>query len=69
MEKCLDADANVRCTKPFLVKRGVCYNIEWATDGTLTHTTVEVRDSGSGEIVYYRDTNGEWRPEKGEVSL
>jgi hypothetical protein len=29
---------------------------------------VEVKDAGSGEMVYYRDTNGEWTPEKGEVS-
>lgn len=45
-----------------------CYNIEWSTEGTISHTTVEVKDAGSGEMVYYRDTNGEWTPEKGEVS-
>jgi hypothetical protein len=68
VEKCIDADGNQRCTTPFLVKQGTCYNIEWSTEGTLSHTTVEVRDAGSNEIVYYRDTNGEWTPEKGEVS-
>ncbi|KAF2437089.1 hypothetical protein EJ08DRAFT_667119 [Tothia fuscella] len=67
VEKCLDADKNVRCTKPFLVAKDECYNIEWKTEGTLSHTTVEVRDAGSGDIVYYRDTNGEWEPEKGEL--
>lgn len=30
---------------------------------------MEVRDAGSDELVFYRDTNGEWTPEKGEVSL
>ena len=34
----------------------------------MSHTTAEVRDAGSNEIVYYRDTDGQWTPEKGEVS-
>ncbi|KAK2593758.1 hypothetical protein QQS21_008519 [Conoideocrella luteorostrata] len=67
VEKCMDSDGNVRCTKPFLVSKGGCYKLEWSTDGALSHTTVEVRDAGSGEMVYYRDTNGEWKPEKGEL--
>ncbi len=67
VEKCIDADGNQRCSKPFLVTESTCYKIEWSTEGTLSHTTVEVRDAGSGEMVYYRDTNGEWTPEKGEV--
>jgi hypothetical protein len=69
VEKCVDSDGNQRCSKPFLVSKSTCYNIEWSTEGALSHTTVEVRDAGSDEIVYYRDTNGEWTPEKGEVSL
>jgi len=28
---------------------------------------VEVRDAGSAEIVYYRDTDGEWTAEKNEL--
>lgn len=67
VEKCIDASGNQRCTKPFLVAKSTCYNIEWSTDGALSHTTVEVRDAGSDEIVFYRDTNGEWTPEKGEL--
>ncbi|KAG5933278.1 hypothetical protein E4U53_001050 [Claviceps sorghi] len=67
VEKCLDRDGNVRCTKPFPVAKDGCYKLEWSTDGALSHTTVEVRDIGSGELVYYRDTNGEWRPEKREL--
>lgn len=67
VEKCIDADGNQRCSKPFLVSKGTCYNLEWSTEGTLSHTTVEVRDSGSGEMVYYRDTNGEWTAEKNEL--
>ncbi|KAG5982156.1 hypothetical protein E4U55_002226 [Claviceps digitariae] len=67
VEKCLDSDGNVRCTKPFPVAKNSCYRLEWSTDGTLSHTTVEVRDAGSGELVYYRDTNGEWKPEKSEL--
>ncbi|KAG8848854.1 hypothetical protein FRB96_000986 [Tulasnella sp. 330] len=67
VEECIDKDANQRCTKPFLVSKDTCYQLEWKTDGTLTHTTAEVRDAGSDEIVYYRDTNGEWTPEKGEL--
>lgn len=67
VEKCIDSEGNQRCTKPFLVTKSTCYNIEWSTEGTLSHTTVEVRDAGSSEIVYYRDTNGEWTPEKGEL--
>ncbi|KAI0125477.1 hypothetical protein BJ170DRAFT_631284 [Xylariales sp. AK1849] len=67
VEKCLDGDGNTRCSKPFLVTKSSCYNIEWSTEGTLTHTTVEVRDAGSDELVYYRDTNGDWTPEKGEL--
>merc|ERR1712098_1005016 len=43
------------------------YNIEWSTEGTISHTTVEVKDAASGEMVYYRDTNGDWTPEKGEL--
>ena len=69
VEKCIDSDGNQRCSKPFLVEKATCYNIEWSTEGTLSHTTVEVKDAGSGEMVYYRDTNGEWTPDKGEVSL
>ncbi|TQS31863.1 hypothetical protein Golomagni_07843, partial [Golovinomyces magnicellulatus] len=34
VEKCLDSDGNVRCSKPFLVTKGNCYNLEWTTDGT-----------------------------------
>jgi hypothetical protein len=68
VEKCLDEDGNQRCTKPFLVKKSTCYEIKWSTDGALSHTTAEVRDAGSNEIVYYRDTDGKWTPEKGEVS-
>ena len=67
VEKCIDSDGNKRCSTPFLVQSDVCYNIEWSTNGTFAHTTVEVRDAGSDEMVYYRDTNGEWTPEKGEV--
>ncbi|ORY66090.1 uncharacterized protein BCR38DRAFT_338777 [Pseudomassariella vexata] len=67
VEKCLDSDGNMRCSKPFMVSKSTCYNVEWRTEGTLTHTTVEVRDAGSNEIVYYRDTNGQWTPEKGEL--
>lgn len=68
VEKCIDSDGNQRCTKPFLVTKSTCYEIEWSTEGKLSHTTVEVRDAGSDELVYYRDTNGQWTPEKGEVS-
>ncbi|KAH8895408.1 hypothetical protein GQ53DRAFT_744058 [Thozetella sp. PMI_491] len=67
VEKCVDADGNKRCTKPFLVTKSTCYKIEWKTDGALTHTTAEVRDAGSYELVYYRDTDGEWTPKKGEL--
>merc|ERR1711939_19937 len=56
-----------RCTKPFLVSKSTCYNIEWSTECTISHTTVEVKDAASGEMVYYRDTNGDWTPEKGEL--
>lgn len=68
VEKCVDSDGNVRCSKPFLVTKSTCYDIKWSTEGVLSHTTAEVRDAGSGELVYYRDTDGEWTPEKGEVS-
>ncbi|WPH03989.1 Hypothetical protein R9X50_00687300 [Acrodontium crateriforme] len=67
VEKCLDTDGNIRCTKPFLVEKDACYSISWSTDGALSHTTVEVRDAGSAEMVYYRDTNGDWTPEKNEL--
>ena len=67
VEKCLDTDGNQRCTAPFLVKSDQCYKLEWSSEGVLSHTTVEVRDAGSNEIVYYRDTNGDWKPEKGEL--
>jgi hypothetical protein len=53
VEKCVDDDGNQRCSKPFLVEKATCYNIEWSTEGTLSHTTVEVKDAGSGEMVYY----------------
>lgn len=67
VESCLDDDGNVRCSKPFLVTKSTCYTLKWRTDGAISHTTVEVRDAGSNEIVYYRDTDGEWTPEKGEL--
>ncbi|CAN8098116.1 unnamed protein product [Discula destructiva] len=67
VEKCVDSDGNQRCSKPFLVSKSTCYNIEWSTEGALSHTTVEVRDAGSDEIVFYRDTNGQWNAEKGEL--
>jgi len=65
--KCLDDEGHSRCTKPFLVSSSKCYNFEWSTEGLVSHTTVEVRDAGSDEIVFYRDTNGEWEPSKGEL--
>jgi hypothetical protein len=67
VEKCIDSDGNQRCSKPFLVTKSTCYNIEWGTEGVISHTTAEVRDAGSGDLVYYRDTNGDWTPEKGEL--
>ncbi|KAI1254223.1 hypothetical protein MGN70_004619 [Eutypa lata] len=68
VEECKDSDGNTRCTKPFLVTKSTCYNIEWKTEGVVSHTTAEVRDAGSDELVYYRDTDGEWTAKKGEVS-
>ncbi|KUJ19530.1 uncharacterized protein LY89DRAFT_683351 [Mollisia scopiformis] len=67
LETCLDKDGNQRCTSPFLVTKSTCYKISWTTEGAVSHTTVEVRDAGSDELVYYRDTDGEWTPEKGEL--
>lgn len=67
VEKCIDGDGNQRCSAPFLVTKSTCYEIEWKTEGTLTHTTAEVRDVKSDEVVFYRDTNGHWTPEKTEV--
>jgi hypothetical protein len=68
VQKCIDEDGNQRCSKPFLVHKATCYQVEWSSEGALSHTTLEVRDAGSNELVFYRDTNGEWTPEKGEVS-
>jgi hypothetical protein len=67
--KCIDDNKDVRCTKPFLVTKSTCYEVKWSTDGALSHTTAEFRDAASNEIVYYRDTDGQWTPEKGEVSF
>jgi hypothetical protein len=67
VESCLDKDGNVRCTKPFPVTKSTCYKIEWSSSGALSHTTAEFRDAGSKEIVYYRDTNGEYIAEKNEL--
>lgn len=67
VEKCIDKEGNHRCSKPFPVTKSTCYEIKWTTDGKISHTTAEVRDAGSNEIVFYRDTNGEWTPEKNEV--
>ncbi|VUC29343.1 unnamed protein product [Clonostachys rosea] len=67
VEKCIDADGNRRCTDPFLVTKSTCYHFKWSTEGTFSHTTAEVRDAGSNEIVHYSDTDGDWKPEKGEV--
>ncbi|KAI0135822.1 hypothetical protein F4814DRAFT_37978 [Daldinia grandis] len=67
VEKCKDPEGNTRCSKPFLVSKSTCYQLEWRTEGALTHTTAEIRDIKSGELVFYRDTNGDWTPEKGEL--
>ncbi|GMK58682.1 hypothetical protein CspeluHIS016_0601240 [Cutaneotrichosporon spelunceum] len=67
VESCVDDDGNVRCTKPFLVKKSTCYDLKWSTEGKISHTTAEVRDAGSGELVFYRDTDGEWTPHKSEL--
>ncbi|WVQ72891.1 hypothetical protein IAR50_002452 [Cryptococcus sp. DSM 104548] len=67
VEKCVDADGNQRCSKPFPVTKSTCYEIKWTTDGKISHTTAEVRDAGSDEIVFYRDTDGEWTSEKNEL--
>lgn len=69
VEECKDSDGNTRCSKPFLVSKSTCYRVEWKTDGAISHTTAEVRDAGSDELVFYRDTNGDWTAEKGEVRL
>lgn len=65
VEKCIDDDANQRCSKPFLVAESTCYNIEWSTEGAVSHTTVEVKDAGSGEMVSH---GGESRCRCGEES-
>ncbi|WVN86264.1 uncharacterized protein L203_101426 [Cryptococcus depauperatus CBS 7841] len=67
VEKCIDGDGNQRCTKPFAVTKSTCYEIKWSTEGKISHTTAEVRDAGSDEIVYYRDTDGQWTSEKNEL--
>ncbi|ODN95875.1 hypothetical protein L198_04494 [Cryptococcus wingfieldii CBS 7118] len=67
VEKCIDADGNQRCSKPFPVTKSTCYEIKWTTDGKISHTTAEVRDAGSDEIIFYRDTDGEWTSEKNEL--
>ncbi|KAI0883145.1 uncharacterized protein GGS22DRAFT_36506 [Annulohypoxylon maeteangense] len=66
-ETCKDASGAARCTPPFIVTKLTCYRLEWKTEGALTHTTAEVRDAGSGELVFYRDTDGKWTPELGEL--
>ncbi|KAK9897759.1 hypothetical protein P389DRAFT_169778 [Cystobasidium minutum MCA 4210] len=66
-KKCVDEDLNQHCTRPILVHKSTCYTIEWSTEGALSHTTAEFRDAKSNEIVYYRDTNGDWTPEKTEL--
>jgi hypothetical protein len=68
VEKCLDDEGNQRCSKPFMVTKSTCYQISWSTDGAFSHTTAELRDAGSNEIVFYRDTDGQWTPDKSEVS-
>lgn len=67
VEKCIDADGNQRCTKPFPVVKNHCYNVKWSTEGTFSHTTAEIKDAGSQEMVFYRDTDGEWTPKKSEL--
>ncbi|KAI5859420.1 hypothetical protein GGS23DRAFT_600345 [Durotheca rogersii] len=72
VERCVDAEGRTRCSAPFAVAGPAaggpaCYDFAWHTEGPLTHTTAEVRDAASGALVFYRDTDGEWRPEKGEL--
>ncbi|KAI2466545.1 hypothetical protein F4781DRAFT_351411 [Annulohypoxylon bovei var. microspora] len=67
VERCKDADGQSRCSAPFIVVKSTCYRFEWKTEGALTHTTAEVRDAGSGELVFYRDTDGKWTPDLGEL--
>ncbi|KAI1430632.1 hypothetical protein GGR50DRAFT_181923 [Xylaria sp. CBS 124048] len=67
VETCKDAAGNIRCSTPFPVKASTCYAIHWHTEGALTHTTAEVRDVASGELVFYRDTDGQWDPDKAEL--
>ncbi|KAI2629231.1 hypothetical protein GGS26DRAFT_598933 [Hypomontagnella submonticulosa] len=66
VNKCADNDGNRRCTKPFVLEKSTCYYLEWDTPGAIKHTNIEVRDSGSDELVYHRNTNGKWTPEKTE---
>ena len=61
--QCIDQDDN----QPFRVAKSNCYETEWSTKCTSTHTTAKVRDAISAEILYHSDTNGQWRPEKTEV--
>lgn len=68
VEKCIDKEGNHRCSKPFAVTKSTCYEIKWSTNGKISHTTAEVRDAGSNELVFYRDTDGEWTPDKNEVN-
>ncbi|KAI0402006.1 hypothetical protein F4802DRAFT_392956 [Xylaria palmicola] len=67
VEKCVDITGERRCTPPFPVRKSACYRLAWGTEGALTHTTAEVRDVASGELVYYRDTDGDWTPDKAEL--
>ncbi|CAD6573729.1 MAG: hypothetical protein CYPHOPRED_005208 [Cyphobasidiales sp. Tagirdzhanova-0007] len=64
---CVDENLNQHCTAPILLKKSTCYTFEWKTEGALAHTTMEVRDVKSNEIVTYRDTDGDYTAEKAEL--
>jgi len=42
VEKCIDGDGEVRCSKPFPVKMDSCHRLEWSKDDAISHTTVAI---------------------------
>jgi hypothetical protein len=64
--RCIDADKNSHCTKPFLIKENQCYSFEWKTKGNVvSHTTLELREVKDNKNIYwYADRNKDWTSDK-----
>ena len=67
VENCIDGDGNQRCSAPLPRHQFDLLRDRVEDRGHPDAHHPEVRDVNCDEVVFYRDTNGQWTPPKTDV--